>query len=323
MSEPGTNGATSGVSILPSPNAYGTALETLFRELNARWDASAPRQQIVTDERVLRELALPPQTQTRLCYFAVPTVLLSIHREVVFPLAEDAGLVPASGDELAGWEGSVRAAIDALLQRARVVIGDVGSDDSRVWSEVRSAAQRVPRPQVALIAEHGQDLGAQMVPGARVFLRPSVTAALVTEPEDDYAASGWLMDLGAWLQEIGSAAAASLEDEAMRLFQEGLYRPAVIASASALEVALQEALDRRGWMDERAHSRSKAPRAPVARLLEAAADLELISRDEFLFLRELQRERNALLHTQATIHGRRARNLVTKTDAIVRRLRVS
>jgi len=308
---------------LPSPNDYGTALETLFRELNSRWDASAPRQQIVTDERVLRELALPAQTQTRLCYFAVPTILLSIHREVVFPLAEDAGLVPASGDELAGWEGSVRAAIDALLQRARVVIGDVGSDDSRVWSEIRSAAQRMPRPEVALIAERGQDVGAQMVPGARVFLRPPVTAALVTEPEDDYAASGWLMDLAAWLQEIGTAAAASLEDEAMRLLDESLYRPAVIASASALEVALQEALDRRGWADERASLRSKAPRAPVSRLLDAAVQFGLISPDKLSFLRELQRERNALLHTQATIHGMRARSLVTKTDAVIRRLRVA
>jgi hypothetical protein len=309
--------------ILPSTTDYGNALETLFRELNVRWDASAPRQQIVTEERVLRELALPAQTQTRLCYFAVPTILLSIHREIVFPLAEDAGLVPASGGGLAGWEGSVRAAIDALLQRARVVIGDVGSDDNRVWSEVRSAAQRTPQPHVALIAERGQDLSRQGIPKARVFVRPALTAALQTEAEDDYASSAWLTDLGAWLQKIGAAAAANLEDEAMRLLEQNLYRPAVIASMSALEVSLQEALERHGWTDEKVHFRTKAPRSPLSRLLDTAVQYELVYPDETVFLRDLQRERNALVHTQATIHGRRARSLVTKTDTVVRRLRAA
>jgi hypothetical protein len=99
-----------------------------------------------------------------------------------------------------------------------------------------------------------------------------------------------------------------------------MYRPAVIAASSALEVALKEQFEE---MDISFLQRPRSVRspAPMARLLGAALDLELITHEEYKELLELQRVRNVLVHTADTIDGRRARPLVLRTTRVVSRLR--
>jgi hypothetical protein len=309
---------------LAKPATFGVALELLFQELGDRWLSAAPGEQIITDERVLRELSLPLETRTRLCYFAVPVSLLAMYREIVFPLADDAGLIPASGDEIAAWEANARVMLDSLLQRSHAVIADVSTSDSRVWNEVRAAALRRRPPQIALIAGEEQVLGEEPVPGATVFKRPG-RATSPDETRADDSEQLWLERLQWWLRQVGEGATLHLEVEALQLLEQGMYRPAVISVVSALEVALQDALERKApeLVTGTTSSRSKRPGSPLLRLLQSAVDVELITPQELEPLREVQQVRNALVHTKQPVHGRKARRLVEGTADIVRRLRLA
>lgn len=303
------------------PDGIASSLELLFRELTEQW--LTPQQpSSVTNEAVLRELSLPPDAETRLCYFALPPHLHSRYREIVFPVVNRTGLVPASGDELNPSQGNVRALLDSLLHRAHAVVGDVTTDDSRVWNDLRAAAQRLRPPPIAVIAEPGQKAEIGLIPGAHVFVR-SADAFDVWSPEeaDEVAAPRWLDSLTAWLEEGSRGASIRLEDEANRLLEHHMYRPAVIAASSAVEVALREQLEARWWQaDEKFHRLAR--RGPsVWRLTQAAVDLEILSPSDAKELQELQAVRNTLVHTREVIDGRRARGLVQRAMKVIARLR--
>jgi len=54
----------------------------------------------VTEEAALRELLLPRDATTRLCFFSLPLELLPFYRERVFPAVEEAGFVPVTADDV-------------------------------------------------------------------------------------------------------------------------------------------------------------------------------------------------------------------------------
>jgi hypothetical protein len=309
------------VSKLAKASDFGGALETLFRELGTEWLSAAPASRVVTDERVLRELSLPPDAQTRLCYFALPVRLVSLYRELVFPAVNDVGLVPASGDEVSGAEGNIRAVVESLLQRAYVVVADVSTADSRVLRDVHAAAQRERRPLIAVVAEEGQGIESAMPKAAKLFTRPPASASDSLGSSDRHTGESepWLDALTDWLGEVAAGASGRLEEEALRLLQQGMFRAAVIAASSALEVALAERLDERE-ATPRGEYRPRRPASPMGRLLTTAMVMELITAEEYEDLRELQRARNLLVHTAEPIDGRRARGLVQRAAKVVSRL---
>jgi hypothetical protein len=312
------------VLTLPETSNFAAALEGLFSELNGKWLESAPLRQVVTDERVLRELSLPPDAETRLCYFAVPTSLLSLYRESVFPLVDEVGLVAASGDEVTSPEGNLRALLDSLLQRAHAVVGDVSGGDTRVWNEIRAASQRSRPPRIAIVSEEGQQLESPLLPSATIFFRPPLpTAAAAPVASDNILEElglTWLDSLANWLEQIAAGASTRLEVEAVRLLDQRMYRPAVIAVASALEVALRDRLQRWG-PTAAAEPRPSKRASPIGQLLDEAQAEALITPEERAELWELQRTRNVLVHTADPIHGQRARSLVRHTTKIISRLR--
>jgi hypothetical protein len=64
---------------LPEPAAFSTALEKLFRDLHTRWLELAPDEIVITDERLRQELAVPLGRHGRICYFALPAILVSFY----------------------------------------------------------------------------------------------------------------------------------------------------------------------------------------------------------------------------------------------------
>jgi hypothetical protein len=301
---------------------FQEALAQLFRELHIEWLAMAPRRQIITDERVLRELSLPADAQTRLCYFAIPATLLSFYREIVFPIADDAGLVSASGDETAPGEGNTRALLDALLHRAHVVIGDVSSDDSRVWTELRAASLRPRPPLLGIVREEDQEIETSL-PVSRVVTRPKLPLAELSDADIDPGTFAWLDELTSWLEQATHGASLRLEDEALRLLEKRMYRAAVIAAASAVEVALRERLEAEApsLLRDEFSLPSKRATTPLTKLVDAALHSGVIGPDHREELRELQRVRNLLVHTSETIHGQRARSLVHRATRLIERVR--
>jgi hypothetical protein len=273
----------------------------------------------VTNERVLRELSLPPDGETRLCYFAIPTALISYYRDVVFASVERIGLVPAAGDEVDPWLGDVQGLRDALLHRAHAVVGDVSSGDPRVINDLRAAAQLRQPPRIAVVRNDDQPVDHFAPATPRYFGRPRPPDNVwhwptkSNENEDD-----WLRGLLDWLAEDRAESPSRLEDEASRFLTSPDYRAAVIAALSAFEVALREHLERH-WESIQKSYRLQA--LEFDWLIQSARTLRLLQPDEEQTLHELQQLRNRAIHTRDDIDGRRAAPLVKRAIEIAERLR--
>ena len=94
----------------------------------------------VTEERPL-ELLLPRDSATRLCFFSLPLELLPFYRERVFPVVEEAGFVPITADDVVSPGDNVSAKLDALIDRAAVMVTEVSS--SWTLAEYRMAVARI------------------------------------------------------------------------------------------------------------------------------------------------------------------------------------
>jgi hypothetical protein len=304
----------------PEPKTFSDSLGVLFRDLHAHWLLRAPEHMVITDERLLKELALPPSTVTRICYFSLPVELISFYRDSVFPVAEQAGLVPATGDETLG-SGIVQTMIEILLERAAVVVGDVSTGDRRVRRELRAARRAGrTRERVAEITEEPTSVAEQSQLSDYRIVRPPLIGASAADAVSPSDPLSWLAQLRAWLEAQGTQVTAAVEGEARRLLQQGSHRHALIAAVSALEIALQNAL-KQGPAAGGAMPVSPTSGSRLAVLLDAARDRGTLVEPELTRLREAQAARNALAHRSDAIDDGQAKVLGEATLEVVARLK--
>ena len=103
-----------GVKVINLPGSrddYGAVLAATFKELRGYMRENVLAVSKVTEEQPLRELLLPRDTATRLCFFSVPLELLPFYRERVFPAVEEAGFVPVTADEVISPGDNISAKI--------------------------------------------------------------------------------------------------------------------------------------------------------------------------------------------------------------------
>lgn len=78
-----------GVKVINLPGSktkYAEILDAAFKELRDYWRTHVVETSHVTEEGPLRELSLPSDSATRLCFFALPLSALPFYRDRVFPL---------------------------------------------------------------------------------------------------------------------------------------------------------------------------------------------------------------------------------------------
>jgi hypothetical protein len=106
---------------------YGETLAGAFAELREYMRDNVISVSKVTEEQPLRELLLPRESTTRLCFFSLPLDVLPFYRERVFPVAEDAGFVPVTADDMVTPGDNVNAKLDTLIDRASVMVVELTS----------------------------------------------------------------------------------------------------------------------------------------------------------------------------------------------------
>jgi hypothetical protein len=110
------------VNLPGSRDKYGEVLAGAFRELGEYLRDNIVSAGKVTEEKPLRELLLPRDTATRLCFFSLPLDMLPFYRQFVFPAAEDAGFAPITASDFITPGDSISAKIDTLIDRAAVMV---------------------------------------------------------------------------------------------------------------------------------------------------------------------------------------------------------
>jgi hypothetical protein len=265
----------------------------------------------VTEEKPLRELLLPRDATTRLCFFSLPLELLPFYRERVFPIVEEAGFVPVTADDVIAPGDNISAKIDALIDRAAVMVAELTS--SWTMAEYRMALARIRGAEIDS-AQHKQlrlivvaanyeqtPLSAQGFP---VLQRPNI---ITDDPE------GFLADLGGLLREIAAETGIERQAEPQRLFQSKEYRAAVISAVTLLEAKLRESLNKMPW------PQTQRPLS-MRSLVDQAVEQRIISQDLRRRIDSWMRTRNEVVHSSISVSRNQAAEIVNGILEVINEL---
>lgn len=309
-----------GVKVINFPGArsrQGEVLAQVFRQLREFFRDHVISVSRVIEELPLRELTLPRNSTTRLCFVAVPAESLPFYREHVFPLVHAAGLVPISSDEVVSPGDNAFAKVDALIDRAAVVL--VEATSQWTWAELRMALARTSegsreddqaerplftRNQILAVITDQDELPPNLE-GVRVLTRPD----LISEDPGYF-----LSELENILTGISDEMEIRISEEPLRLFEAREYRAAVIAAMSLLEMTLRE---RRSEMDV-GHRETFALRG----LLVLAETNGLAPQGFAARALPWLTVRNAAVHSRVSVSRAEANDIVHGVMEIVRALQI-
>lgn len=303
-----------GVKVINLPgnhNRYGEILAATFIGLREYIRDNVIRVSKVTEEQPLRELLLPRDATTRLCFFSVPLELLPFYRERVFPVVEEAGFVPMTAGDVVSPGDNISAKLDALIDRAAVMIVELAS--SWTMAEFRMAiarlresqtakAQRKPLQLILVVANYEQVPASAQ--GWPVLQRPNVVT-------DD--PTGFLEDLRGTLTQTALDLGVEKQTEPQRLFDAKEYRAAVISAMTLLESKLRERLNKSPWPEAR---RPLALRS----LLDLAVEQQLIRSATRPEIDRWMRVRNEVVHSSIDISRNQAQQIVQGVLAVIQQL---
>jgi hypothetical protein len=303
-----------GVKVINLPGSrdkYGEVLAATFKELREYMRDNVIAVSKVTEERPLQELLLPRNAATRLCFFSLPLELLPFYRERVFPVVEDAGFVPITADDVVSPGDNVSAKLDALIDRAAVMVAELTS--SWTMAEYRMAIARIKGAEVdsaqrkslrliVVVSDTEQvPLSAQDFPMLR---RPS---NITNDPE------GFIADLGGILRTIAAQMGVDRLAEPQRLFEAKEYRAAVISAMTLLEARLRERLNKVSWQQARRP-------LSIRSLIDYAVDQEIIPQELRPRLNSWMRTRNEVVHSSISISRAQAAEIVTGVMQLITEL---
>ena len=292
-----------GVKVINLPGSkarVGDILASTFVELRDHWHENIVAGSHVVEEEPLRELSLPADSATRLCYFSLPLSAQPFYRGRVFPIVREVGLVPLTADELVSPGGSLVARIDALLTRSHLVVID--ASNQHALREARILSTRIGPKRLLIIIEQGAFIPID-VEFARVLYRPSLTTIDVQH---------FLSNLEEWFSEEAKEYEPRLVNEVQRLLSAREYRSAVISAITHLETTLRARLD---------YPMSRGQRfISIRNLLEAAADQQLLGGYEVKQITEWLKVRNDAVHSKKAVSARLAREIVSGCEDIRRML---
>jgi hypothetical protein len=286
---------------LPGPKEkYGEILAHTFRELREYLRDNIISVSKVTEEEPLRELLLPRDSTTRLCFFSLPLDLLPFYRNRVFPVVEATGFVPVTSDDVVAPGDNISAKIDALIDRASIMVVEPTSRGTRAEFEMavarlRGAEGNKPhrhRLRLIVITSRDEELPLSAL-DFTVVRRPN----LITEDSDDF-----LESLEIQLRDIAHQVGITQNDEPQRLYAAKEYRAAVISAMTLLESSLRRQLGKELWTDVRRP-------ATLRQLIDRATERGLIQHlgDD---LHRWIRLRNEAVHTSRPVTKAEARDVV-------------
>ena len=278
------------ISLPGSKTKYSEILEAAFEELRDYWRIHIVANSHVTEEGPLRELSLPSNSATRLCFFALPLSVLPFYRDRVFPMVRELGLIPVTADDVISPGENYLAKIDALIARVSLIVVDVSSDFT--LAEVRMAIARNALEKLIIITEEKSKLPFDLQK-YQLIHRPEIASIEMTP---------FIETLRTWLTKVAVDLKPSLAHEPKRLLQAKEYRAAVIAAITYLEISLKESINFPQTFPQKTPS--------VRELLNIAQKKELLGKYEVNQILDWLHVRNSVVHGDTKVVAKKARQIV-------------
>lgn len=305
-----------GVKVINLPGnktRYGEVLAAAFDELREYVRDNVLSASQVTEEDVLQELQLPRDSVSRLCFFSLPLEMLAQYRSVVFPLVESLGYVPVTADDVVSAGDNVNAKLDALIERAAVMIVELSSQWTRAEFDIAIASKkranntvlnRIPL-KIIVVSD-----GIELVPLPADVLHVVRSGRLLADGNEREFLSELARVLGQASEGLGDVAQAISEPK--RLLQAGENRAAIIAAMSRVETWLRQSLEKAPW------EQVQRPMS-LRQLLERASEQNILSRPEVASLIRWNHIRNEAVHTGKAVTRAEAGQIVSGVERIVAR----
>jgi SIR2-like domain len=283
-----------GVHVINLPGSkkrYGEILASTFRELREHWLRGVIGVSAVKEEKPLRELRMPFDAGSRLCFFALPVDQLAPYRDKIFPAIEAAGFVPVTADDVVSPGDSIAAKIEALIERATAVIVEPTTPGTqsemyialgRLRGTDGSSRRRGAPFRLIIVREARAQVPSDMA-GVEILIRP---ANWLDEPDQ------FVNDLVHRIQLAVPNGEPPRGQEARRLLNAGEYNAAIIAAISHLEATLRQRLDRQPWDEVR------RPMS-LGSLVNRALAADEIQQEAGAFIMDWIPLRNSVVHTGA------------------------
>ncbi len=212
----------------------GDILKGLFSELHHHWLEEMSNVMTPSTEEPIDDLALPIDSLTRLCFFAISDDLLPFYGSNIFPSFDRYGFTPISGYDVISPTGSSFIAVMlSLMKRAYLVVIDISSLESSYLFEISLALAK--KSYVVVIKEKATPIP-PMIQGTQIkeFERPNIA--------DLPAIRTFINQLELYIKEISQQLSKELRKKTIDLSKSD-YRSAAICAINLLELDLLKKLN--------------------------------------------------------------------------------
>jgi len=292
--------ARRGVKVINVPGSrsrYSQILAAVFDELREYVQTNLLDASHVTEEEPLTEFSLPKDAATRLCFFAVPLALQPQYRDQVFPLAERAGLVPVTSDDVISPGENYAAKTDAMIRRAVAAVVDATTHMTLV--EMGMISNVLQPERIAVIVAEGGALPSDIA-AVPAFMRGRGPIAEQSQ---------FLAQLDTWFRQVSVWITPALAHEPRRLLSAREYRAAVVSAMTYFESLLRQ------------NVRDLPGRAfSLGQLVEAAAQRGIFFAAEQKVIRDWIRVRNSVVHSVEEVSKSKATEIVNGVLSVAERL---
>jgi len=290
-----------GIKVINLPgkeSEYKVILERVFIELKEYWEKQLLRTSVVVEETLKQELILPTSSN-RLCYFSVPSHLLSFYRTYIFPLVEEQGLTPITSDEIISPADTISAKISALIERASFFVIDISTEYTQRELNI-ILSRKVKSDRILIISDNSYpsnfEISEQMV---------------LHRPKDVLNNNEVFRNaIISWIQRQSEEVAPKIFDEARRLVALGEYRAALVAIVTLFESHLRKNI--LIMIPDSTRNRS------LLQLVELAISQGSLSAKDGTFIRETLTLRNKIVHAiEQNITQQQATKIVNRFYSII------
>ncbi|EMM87179.1 SIR2-like domain protein [Leptospira santarosai str. 2000027870] len=291
-----------GVKVINLPGDkedYSFILEKVFNELKEFWTSKILRVSEISQEDPLRELSLPKSSMNRLCYFAVPLSMQYYYKENIYSIVEKCGLVPVMASDIIVSGESRLAMLDALIERALVIIGDETVKESE--EDILYIRSKAKNSKILIFSDKSDNR--YLEDGILILNKPADPVSPIE-----------LLVIEDWLEDLMKSMESQFFSEPKRLYSMNEYKASVVSAFSVFELRLRNYF----WLMREKYP--KTDRNSFIESLKILVESQLISDEEFQLIIQWNKRRNELVHFRSGIDSLESKMIITSIEDIIERI---
>jgi len=292
------------INIKGDKSNYSQILADVFVEIGDYWTQEVLNYSTITTEDTLTELALPIDTNNRICFFSIPLKFLSFYKKFVFPIVKSSGFIPVTAEDFVTVGDNWTAGISAIIKRAELIVVDASTPNTQYELSLALSKEHKEKSNILVITD-----GFSRMP------KDLQDLMYLKRASDPYADIDNLTEnIERWFRDKSEVFRTTFEEEPKRLLDKKEYRAAVISAMSLLELYIKSAIRETKDIDimQKPHS--------MIHLLKISQNLGLIDNKDYSKVREWMMVRNNLVHKRDNIHHTQARSIVIGVNEVIKKI---